>query len=99
MSVKSWFLELAVDASGEVALEQADCFAAGFAAADAFGDECRGVWIGAGEAECDGVEGAVEVAVAAAVEPVSVCLAAACGDRGDAGQAGEPGLMAESAGV
>lgn len=45
------------------------------------------------------MEGAVESAIAAAVEPVADDLSGAGRDRGDAGEAGEGGLVFESAGV
>ncbi len=49
--------------------------------------------------EDDGVEGAVELAIAAAAEPVPGRLAARGGERGDAGEAGETGFGAKAAAV
>ena len=49
--------------------------------------------------EDDRVQGAVELAVAAAAEPMPGRLAAAGGDRCDAGEAGETGFGAEPASV
>jgi hypothetical protein len=49
--------------------------------------------------EDDRVQGAVELAVAAAAEAVSAGLAAGSGDRCDAGEAGEARFGAESAAV
>jgi hypothetical protein len=49
--------------------------------------------------EDDRVQGAVELAVAAAAEAVPLGLAAAGGDGCDAGEAGEAGFGAEAAGV
>ena len=49
--------------------------------------------------EHDRVQGAVELAVAAAVEAVADGLAGAAGDRGCAGEARERGFGAESAGM
>jgi hypothetical protein len=44
----------------------------------------------------DSVDGAVELAVAAAVEPVTAMLAGAGFERGDAGVAGELGVAVEA---
>jgi hypothetical protein len=49
--------------------------------------------------EHDRVQGAVELAIAAAAEPVPGGLAAGGGDRGDAGEACEAGFGAQSASV
>jgi hypothetical protein len=92
-------LEESVEVAGEVALEAADRVAAGLAvvlAALEVGDR-GGVVLAA--AEQDGVEGAVELAVAAAVESVADGLAGAGRDRGGAGEASEGGLVADPAGV
>ena len=85
--------------AGEVALEQAGGVAAGLAFGDASGDVVLGRWVVLAAVEDDGVEGAVELAVAAAAESVPGRLAARGGDRGDAGEAGEGGFGAEPAGV
>ena len=50
-------------------------------------------------AQCDHVEGAVEFPVAAAVEPVALCLAAGGLDGAGAGQCSERRLADHSAGV
>ncbi len=44
-----------------------------------------------------GVQRAVELSVAAAVQPVPLCLAARGGDRRDTGEAGEGGFVADAA--
>ena len=78
--------------AGEVALEDARRFAGCLALGDAAGDvvACRRVVLAA--VQDDGVEGAVELAVAAAAEPVADRLAARSGQGRDAGEAGEGGL-------
>ena len=83
--------------AGEVALEEAGGFAAGFAFCDASGDVVAGRWVVLAAVEGDGVEGAVELAVAAAAETVASGLAAGGGDRRNAGEAGEAGFRAEPA--
>ena len=67
--------------AGEVALEEAGGVAAGFAFGDAAGDVVLGGGVVLAAVEDDGVEGAVELAVAAAAEPVPGRLAAGGGDR------------------
>ena len=62
--------------AGEVALEEAGGFAVGFAFGDAAGDVVLGCWVVLAAVEDDGVEGAVELAVAAAAESVPLGLAA-----------------------
>jgi hypothetical protein len=79
MTVKSsagTILHDAVEVAGEVALEHASRFAGRLAAGERPGDvgACRGVVLAA--VEDDGVEGAVELAVAAAAEPVADRLTA-----------------------
>ena len=50
-------------------------------------------------AEDDRVEGAVELAVAAAVEAMADLLPAGGGDRSDAGDAGKGGFASDPSGV
>ena len=64
-------LQESVEVSGDVAFEGADRFAAGFAFADAAVDVVDGAWVAAGAGEGDGVDGVVELSVAAAVEAVA----------------------------
>ena len=79
-------LEQVPDASGEMALEAAD----GFLGALAFGALARDVVLGLGVAaqagDGDAVDGRVDLAVAAAIEPVAVGVAGADRDRRDAGR-------------
>src|SRR4051812_3129848 len=92
-------LELSVDAAGEVAFELSGGFAGGFAACLALGDEGAGLGVAAAEGECDRVECPVELAIAGAVESPADGGAAAGGDRCDAGQAAEGGLVSQPAAV
>src|SRR5207248_463991 len=81
--------EESVEVAGEVALEAADRFAAALAVLDAsldVGDRGR---VCATSGDEDNVQGAVESAVAAAVEPVADCLAGGGGDRCAARESGE----------
>ena len=89
--------EYAVEVAGEVALEEPGGVAAAFAFGDAAGDVVLGGWVVLAAVEDDRVEGAVELAVAAAAEAVSGGLAAGGGDRGDAGESCEGGFGAEPA--
>jgi hypothetical protein len=84
--------EESVEVAGEVALQRAGCVAGWFAFAEAAGDVVAGCWVVLAAVGDDGVEGAVELAVAAAAEPVSLCVAAGGGDGCDAGEAGEAGF-------
>ena len=61
----------AVEVAGEVALEQTDGVACALAFADAAGDVVAGRGVVLAAVEDDGVEGAVELAVAAAAEAVA----------------------------
>ena len=83
--------------AGEVALEEPGGVAAAFAFGDASGDVVLGCGVVLASVEGDRVGGAVELAVAAAAEPVSGRLAAGGGDGCDAGEAGEAGLGAQPA--
>ena len=67
--------------------------------AAAFGFVGAGFGVAAHPGDRDGVQGAVEVAVAAAVEPVPGPLSAAGLQRGDAGEGGEGGFVADPAAV
>ena len=82
--------------AGEVALEEAGGVAVAFAFGDAAGDVVLGGGVVVAAVEDDGVEGAVELAVAAAAESVSGRLAAGGGDRRDAGESGEGGFGADA---
>jgi hypothetical protein len=89
-------LKDAEEASGEVALEAAVDVAVGFAFGGAAGDVGLGFGVVAASAgERDAVDGGVELAVAAAVQPVSGGLAGGGFQRADAGQGGECGLVGE----
>ena len=85
--------------AGEVALEQPG----GLTAALAFGESSRDVVLGCcvvlAAVEDDRVQGAVELAVAAAAEPVPGGLAARGRHRRDAGESGEGRLGAQPAAV
>jgi hypothetical protein len=93
-------VEAAVDDVGEVALECAAGFAGGLALGSLAGEEGLGVGVDAGLDDSDSVQGGVELAVAAAVQAVTVAgLAGAAEDRCGAGEAREGGLAAEAADV
>ena len=68
-------LSTPVEVAGEVALEQADGVAAGFAFGDAAGDVVLGGGVVLAAVEDDGVECAVELSVAAAAEALPDGLA------------------------
>jgi len=68
-------LKYAVEAAPEIALEAAFEFACGYAFCEAAGGVGLGGWVVLESSEHDGVQGAVELAVAAAAEPVSGGLA------------------------
>jgi hypothetical protein len=80
------------DVAGEVAFERADGFAVGLAFGLLAGEEldCLGVTACAGD--CDAVDGGVDLAVAAAIEPVAIGAAEADGDRCEAGRPDELGV-------
>ena len=92
-------LEQVPDAAGEVALEAADGFAGALAFGAFAGDVVAGLGVAARAGDGDAVDGGVDLAVAAAVEPVAVGVARADRDRRDAGGAGELGLAAEALGA
>src|SRR5689334_20202021 len=89
--------EKAVEVAGEVALEAAVCFAAGFAFVDASFDvgPCRRVCAFA--CDEDHVQCAVQFAVAASVEPVADGLPRGGGDRSGAGESCEGCFRADAA--
>ena len=62
--------------AGEVALEEAGRLAAGLAFGEALGDVVLGRFVVLAAVEDDGVKGAVELAVAAAAEPMTRRLTA-----------------------
>src|SRR3954447_8164208 len=90
-----WLQEVP-DAAGEVAFEAADGFAGGLVFGSFAVEGGLGFGVAAGGGDGDAVDGGVDLAVAAAVEPVAVGLAGAVRDRRDAGGAGELGLGAEA---
>src|SRR6266508_6913415 len=92
-------LEQSVEAAGEVALEAAVCFAATFAVADASIDVGDRRLVCASAGDEDHVQGAVELAIAAAVEAVADRLSRRSGDRCAASEASEGGLASDPAGV
>ena len=77
------------DFSGDVAFEAADDLGFGQAFFGASFDVGAGGGVVAQAAEHDPVEGGVGLAVAAAVEAVSLGVAGGCGDGVDAGEGGE----------
>src|SRR5947199_8629396 len=91
--------ELAVELAGDASLEAAADFAWCFPLGGAPGDVGAGAGAAADPADRDGVDGAVECPVAAAVEPVPDGAAAAGRDRAGAAEGGEGGLAAAAAGV
>jgi hypothetical protein len=90
--------ECSVELAGDVALEASADFVVGFAFGAAFGDVGVGAGAAAPAGECDVVQGAVEGAVAAAVEPVPDGAAAAGGQRAGPGEGGVGGLGVAAAG-
>ena len=98
-SVDFGLLEEAVDLAGDVAFEAALGFSGGFALGGSFGDVGLGVWAVAAAGDGDGVQRAVELAVAAAVEAVAGVLRGGRFEWGDAGEAGECCFVAAAAGV
>ena len=92
-------LEEVPDAAGEVAFEAADGFAGGLAFG-AFAVEVGArLGVAAGAGDGDAVNGRIDLAVAAAVETVAVCVARADGDRGNAGGACELGVAGKAGGA
>ena len=75
--------------AGELTLEDPGGVASAFAFGNAAGDVVAGGGVVVSAVEDDGVEGAVELAVAAAAQAVSGCVSARGGDGGGAGESGE----------
>ena len=84
---------------GDVSLEAALDLAWGLAFGGAFGGVGAGSWVVLKSGEDDRVQGAVELAVAAAVEAVADGLAGGGGDRRGPAEHRERGVAAQAAGV
>ena len=98
MSSRRWrVLEESVEGAGEVALEAAGGLVAALPFAEAALDEVDGWSVHATSGEDDLVEGAVELSVAAAVEPVADRLSGGGRNRGGAREPGEGGFAHETA--
>ena len=69
-----WVFEESVELSGDVSFEAAAGFAGGFPLAGSFGYVGPGFGTVSGAADGDGVDGLVELAVAASVESVTGVL-------------------------
>jgi hypothetical protein len=82
-------LEQSPDAAGEVALEAADGFAGALAFATSTLDVVAGFGVAAGAGDDHAVQGRVDLAVAALVEPLALRGARAGGDRRDARRASQ----------
>src|SRR5262245_12207556 len=78
-----------VEVAGGVALDASADFAVGLALSAASFDVGQGLRVAAHPGHGDLVQGAVELAIAEAVEPVPVGAAGGHRDRGGAGQHGE----------
>src|SRR3954452_4690050 len=89
----------AVEVAGEVALEDPGRLAGALAFGDAAGDVVACGWVVLAAVQDDGVQGAVELAVAAAAEAGADRLAARGWEWCDAGEAGEGGFGANAAWV
>src|SRR6476661_5325811 len=89
----------AVELAGDVALEAAADLAGGLALGGAAGDVGPSPGAVGHAGQGDGVQGAVERAVAAAVEPVAYGAPAAGLEGAGPGQGGERGVVAAAAGV
>ena len=94
-----WVLEESLEVAGAVAVEAAGGLAAALSFLDSTLDVVDGRSVHSASGEDDLVESAVELPVAAAVEPVADPLARGGGDRGGAGEPGEGGLADETAAV
>jgi hypothetical protein len=92
-------LEQVPDAAGEVAFEAADGFFGALALGAFAGDVVAGLGVAAQAGDGDAVDRRVDLAVATAVEPVSVGLARANRDRGDAGGTRKLGVAGEPFGA
>jgi hypothetical protein len=91
-------LEEVPAAACEVALEVADAFAGGLAFCAFAGEVVAHLGVAPGSGDRDAVDGGVDLAVAAAVEPVAVGVAGADGDGCQPGGAGELGVCGEALG-
>ena len=91
--------ELLVHGVGEVPFERAEGVASGASLGAAALEVGAGSRVVASLGERHHVQGVVEAAVAAPVEPVALCLARAGGDGGGAVEAGEAGLAGDAADV
>jgi hypothetical protein len=91
--------EGAVEVAGEVALDAAADFPVGLAFGTAVLDVGDGRWVAAHAGDGDGVDGAVELAVAEAVEPVAVGAAGGDRDGRGAGEHAEGGFAVNASGV
>ncbi len=85
-------MEEVPDPAGEVALEAADRFSVGLAFGSFASDVVLRFGVAARAGDGDAVDRGVELAVAAAIEAVALCLAGAGGDRRDARRARELGV-------
>jgi hypothetical protein len=91
--------ELPVELAGDVPLEAAPDFSWGLSLGGAPGDVGAGAGAAAYPGDGDGAAGAVKGPVAAAVEPVPYCSAAAGRDGAGAAERGKCGLAAAPPGV
>jgi hypothetical protein len=89
-------LEEVPDAASEVALEAADGVAAGLALGLPAREVGGRFGVQAAFGDREAMQGAVELAVAAAVEAVALGSSGGCGDRCRAGGAGELGVAGEA---
>ena len=92
-------LEQVPDAPREVALEAADCLLGALGLGAFAGDVVLRFGVAAQAGDGDAVDSGVDLAIAAAVQAVSVGLAGADRDRRDAGGPGELGVAGEAAGA
>ncbi len=81
-----------VDEAGEVALERAQALLRALAVGEVASEVLARGRVDAGLGERDHVQGAVELAVAGAVEPVALLASRGGVQRGDAGVAGQLGV-------
>src|SRR3954453_10694875 len=87
------------EAGVQATFEAADGFLGGLAFGAFAGDVVLGLGVAAQAGDGDAVDGGVDLAVAAAVEAVSVGVAGADRDRSDARGAGELGVAGKAAGA
>src|SRR5437763_7130290 len=98
MSSRRWCrLEQSEDAASRVALETADCLAHAFAFAEFALDVGDRRWMVLPAADDDRVQCAVELTIAAGIEPVANALTGARGDGRGAAEAREGRLAAAAA--